>query len=175
MEAGKVTKNDHAQSSHNFDGWRTQFARTRRWHARVQKVRPECARVGVPHDFEDYIYAFFQNCHQLGEWLSSSKAVLHSEVEKLVASHEELQLCRDICNGTKHMVITKPSVDADFYTFRECDWFHIPSLEDRPFAAETFMVRAAGRKHDMFELADRCMEIWHEFLMAHGLYATADE
>jgi hypothetical protein len=161
-------------SSHNFEGWRTQFSRTCRWQARVQEIRAECGRVGVRQDFEDYLYSFFQNCFHLREWLSKSGAVSDSELKRLFASHTELQLCRDICNGTKHMTISKPSIDADFYTFREYDWFHIPSPADTPYAAENFMIRAAGRKQDMFELADRCMEIWHEFLGAHGLRVTAD-
>jgi hypothetical protein len=161
-------------SSHNYRGWRTHFARTQRWHARLQKVRAECGRVGIRQDLEDYIYAFFQSCFHLREWLAKSGAVSKSELERLFASHPELQLCRDICNGTKHMTIDSPSVDADFYTFREYDYFHVPSPSDGPHSMERFMVRAAGQKQDTFELADRCMEIWRKFLDRHGLLATAD-
>lgn len=156
-------------SSHNFDGWRTQFARTRRWHARLQKVQTDSVKFGIRQDFEDHIYAFYQNCCHLREWLSKSGAVPEADIAQLVAAHEELQLCRDVCNGTKHMVISRPSVDADFYTFREYDYLHIPSPSDGPHSTERFNMRAAGRKHDMFELADSCMEIWTEFLETHGL------
>ena len=146
-------------SSHNYRGWLTHYARTLRWYARLQQVRAECERVGISQDFEDYVYAFFQNCFYLREWLAKSGAIAESQLEQLFASSVELQLCRDICNGTKHMTISRPSVDADFYTFREYDHLHIPSPSDGPHAMEKFMIRSSGEKRDTFELADRCMQI----------------
>gem|GEM_PF-6486903 len=73
------------------------------------------------------------------------------------------------------MTINNPSVDGNFYTFREYDYFHIPSLSDGPCSMEKFMIRAAGQKCDLFELADRCMEIWQKFLEKNGLLTTIEE
>jgi hypothetical protein len=160
-------------SSHNYQNWLTHYARTLRWYARLQKVRAACGQVGIHQDCEDYIYAFFQNCFHLRDWLLKSRVIHKSQLDQLFESNVELRLCRDICNGTKHMTITrKPSIDADFYTFREYDHLHISSPSDDPHAMEKFMIRASGEKWDAFELADRCMQIWNEFLEARGLLAT---
>ena len=155
------------KSSHNYLEWRTQFDRTRRWYARLKKIEHEIKKTGLTQDSEDYIYAFFQNCWHLREWLSKSKVVEKNKIEQLVASHEELRLCRDICNGTKHMSITRPSVDSGFYTFREYDWLDQQVHSQGPRSNQKFMVRAAGRKHNMFALAHRCMKIWDDFVDRH--------
>lgn len=115
------------------------------------------------HIAEDYLYAFFQNCWHLCEWVQKSKIVAGPKIKHLFDSHEELRLCRDICNGTKHMTITRPSVDSQFTTFREYDWLQ-PSMAEGPNSNQKLMVRAAGQKHDMFVLADQCMKIWDDFL-----------
>ena len=72
------------------------------------------------------------------------------------------------------MKIKQHSVDANFYTFREYDYLHVPSSTNGPRAMEKMMIRASGQKHDLFKLADRCMEIWHEFLKVNGLPTSID-
>jgi hypothetical protein len=43
-------------------GWRGQLARVRRWHTRLRTAPPE--------DYLDFLYAFFQNCDHLSDWIA---------------------------------------------------------------------------------------------------------
>ena len=77
-------------------------------------------------------------------------------------AHPELRLCRDICNGTKHLAISRPSLDADLAIGREYVPAHWPGV--RPHVNETWFVIAGGKKYDLFELADRCLALWEDFV-----------
>jgi hypothetical protein len=105
----------------------------------------------------DFLYAFFQNCHHLRHWLNAEGKVSGAEVDRFVAAHPELRLCRDICNGTKHLTISRPSLDAALAIGREYVPAHWPGT--RPHVNETWFVIAGGEKYDLFELADRCVAL----------------
>ena len=73
-----------------------------------------------------------------------------------------MQLCRDICNGLKHFRLSNASVDSHFAIGRE----YVPTdvLSERPHINETWFIIADGEKRDIFELADRCMNLWEQFV-----------
>jgi hypothetical protein len=68
-------------------------------------------------EYEDYLYALFQNCWHLKDWiLSDSDAPqgLKGAVERVDAERkiDALMLCADVANGSKHLSGSKPSRDA---------------------------------------------------------------
>ena len=73
-----------------------------------------------------------------------------------------MRFCGDLCNGTKHLFVKYPKLDARFSVCRE----YVPAntLGKRPNPTETWIVLADGKKYDVFELADRCMSLWEIFL-----------
>jgi hypothetical protein len=81
-------------------GYRRQLDRARRFLDRIN-------RRGVSDvDFQDMIWAFFQNCWHIKDWLRNDP--LASEAQKtaaIAAAHASpiLMACRDLCNGTKHL------------------------------------------------------------------------
>jgi hypothetical protein len=90
--------------------------RIRRWQERVIHA----ANSGSP-DLEDFVFAFFQNCHHLQEWLLKTSNVDRQDIDALLVSTPQLRVCRDICNGTKHLTLNNAGVDADFSIGREYD------------------------------------------------------
>jgi len=150
-------------SLHTSLGWRGQLDRVRRWHKRVREIGWEPGFSGGTVDNLDVLFAFFQNCYHLRDWLERSRTMSKQQLDNFFQEHEEMQICRDICNGTKHLEISKPSVDADFSIGREYEPGYRPCLD------ESYFVIAYGDMHDLFDLADSCMRLWESFLTRNGL------
>jgi hypothetical protein len=156
-------------------GWRGQLAKTKRWYERILHIgQQQCTKDDVfetDRDF-DYIFAFFLNCYRLRDWLHCSDEVSEESkrnLKELFDNSVELQICRDICNGSKHCNLNKKkvSIDAEFSLIRE----YVPSecLGKRPRLNEDWIVVAGQHKYDLFELADKCWQTWQEFLSKQGL------
>jgi len=137
---------------HRNGGWQGQLARVQRWHWRLVE-----ADVSGSADLEDFAFAFFENCYHLREWIENTSATSTADLDSLFARSRVLRLCRDLCNGTKHLTITRASVDAGFSIGREYD----PS---RPSEYRLFII--ADDKYDLMELAHECLRQWEEFLKA---------
>jgi hypothetical protein len=154
-------------SVHNNGGWKAQYERLRRWHRLVQRIgraKREDADTEQEHDF---LYAYFQNCYHLHDWLVNSGAVTPEKLQKFFYFNTPMGVCRDVCNGTKHWRIDRPSMDAQFSIGREyvpADW---PST--RPQVNESWFIICGDGKYDVFELADTCMALWDSFLHENGL------
>lgn len=138
-------------SWHRSRGWEGHWARVRRWHDRVVHAKR-------PDDVEDYLYAFFQNCSVLRDWLPPERFP-PADVDAFFREHLEMRLCRDIGNMTKHRRLTRSATGME------------PSLarEYQPRAAGTFdrnssfIVLSQGEKHDLRDIATCCLKRWEEF------------
>ena len=146
-------------SLHKAGGWRGQWHRVRRWHSRVQ--------TGEPVDREDFLYAFFQNCASLRDWLKYDRpeSLEQRELEDLVKNHVELRLCQDISNATKHLQLSDPKMRREFAQARE----YVPAPVKGGSPSSTIVLLADGQKYDALVLVDRCVEIWRSFLKTHSL------
>lgn len=109
-------------------------------------------------DLEDFAFTFFQNCYYLREWIEKTSNIASSELDSLFSRSRELQVCRDLCNGTKHLTISKPSVDAHFSIAREYD----------PSSAHKYrLLVIADDVYDVLELAHKCIQEWERFPSEH--------
>ena len=146
-------------SVHKAGGWHGQWQRVHRWHTRL--------KASGAADREDFLYAFFQNCAFLPEWIRRDRPtnLRQHEVEDLVRNHVELRLCQDISNATKHFSLDDPKLSREFSAARE--YVPAPLGGGEPSAAA--VVLAEGVKYNALELADRCLEIWQSFLRDHRL------
>jgi len=148
-------------SIHRNGGWKGQLERTERWYSRFVafSARPSAED---PHALEDCAFAFFQNCHHLREWVQQTSDVKQQQLDQLIANHTELQLCRDLANGTKHLNITYDNVvDRHFSIAREYDPCNGGDRRIR-------LCLIAGKTYDLRALAGRCLAIWKEFLTAYA-------
>ena len=93
-------------------GYRHQLDRARRILERVEPMSMtewDAAADGVADDveFQDMMWAFFQNCWHVKDWLrndpSVPAAVKKSAIELLHNEAGPLKICHELCNGTKHL------------------------------------------------------------------------
>lgn len=136
-------------SIHKNDGWRGQLERAHRWQNRLIHA----ANTGSG-DLEDFAFVFFQTCYHLREWLQKTSSIPSNDIEALFTHTHELRLCRDICNGTKHLTLRNASVDAEFSIGREYD----PNCTS---GYRLFLI--ADHKYDLLDLAEHCMKILDDF------------
>ena len=79
--------------------------------------------------------------------------------------------CRDICNGFKHKLLTKPSLDAGFNLYREYDHF------DDQSPIKHWWAFADGndiRRFDLFDLVRRCFTLCEHFIFDVFTYRGSD-
>lgn len=119
------------------------------------------ATVGAD-DVLDIVQVFFQQCFHLKDWIKNDPAAGRASraVERFVADSAVLELARDICNGSKHLVLRAPRAT--------------PTLKHGPFVLGQrgggLFVGAAprieidGKDHDAFDLADQCVAAWNVFM-----------
>jgi hypothetical protein len=157
--------------------WMAQAFRVKRWYDRVLSIKSksETERL-TEYDF-DTIIAFFQNCYHLRDWLESTRVELKDDIERLFKDNFEMSACRDICHGFKHKNLKTPSLDADFNLYRAYDPFTAEANPEKN--PEVYNIAFADgddiRKFNVFDLADKCVELWIDFLQNHGLMKEEDD
>jgi hypothetical protein len=148
--------------------WRHQYDRALRWYERLEAMTQ-----GKPHTcptamLEDDALAFFQNCHHLKDWLRHDPAsgVTKADVHAYIGAHAELELCRDLCNGTKHLLHGNADFGAKnlLLSLDEGEGAGGATIRVR-FVVET----VTGAETGAYELATRCVELWNDFLRIRGL------
>ena len=164
---------DMGQSEHLAAGWRGQYDRVLRWHSRVTSLGSRDDATISPTTAFDYLYAFFQNCYHLRDWLENDGAISDRRLQSFMTGNVELAVCRDIANGTKHFRIQSPSIDSTPAIVREYHPVGWPGK--RPGTSESYAVILEDRRSkvellfDLQDLANRCVSSWRGLLQAEGL------
>lgn len=151
-----IPKEYPAGSIHSSLGWRGQLARVSRWLDRLMCVRS-------PEDAEDFLYAFFQNCYHLRDWVLTELS--STDVDSFVSDSLPLRICRDVANLTKHFVLErKPAQGHELSVLREYagpgkGWFE----------GDTRLVIVTNYQNDGIildarEVARECVRLWCTFL-----------
>ncbi|MBP7555988.1 MAG: hypothetical protein KA821_06975 [Chitinophagaceae bacterium] len=152
-------------SIHKSDGWQGQYVRIIRWYIKFERTNPGNFESPVVDEEHDILYACFQNIFILKDWLHHSGNISTQVLNKFINENLELQLCRDIANGTKHFNLSNASVDNDFTIIREYQHFHMVS-NTPPYKV---IILASGHKFDLKELAFKCINLWEQFIRHHGM------
>ena len=143
-----------------FDGWQGHYRRTERWFERLLQVADP--RQGVSMDEQiDFALVFFQSAYHMRDYLARDGAATKQQLDELMAATQALRVCRDLCLGAKHRVITRPSVDAEPWIVRSYD---PPNWK---------LVVKVGEIFDLVSIADQCMRAWRQFFVDHGLDPTS--
>jgi len=156
------------QSQVGYTGYRNQLDRARRMLERVESAASN-QEWGTIDDvtFQDDMWVFFQTCWHIKDWVKHdpmvddpTKAAIKAQAE----SSPVLLACHDICNGTKHLKLTKPRGGGARYHSTES------TLESG------FVVNIDCRIDDGTgalisgkDLARRCIAEWEGILRGHGL------
>lgn len=144
-----------------------QFERIKRWHQRLEEIY-----VGREHDrstdyYQDVLYAFFQNCFYLRDWLINSGAVSKIAIDNLINADEDMKMCRDLCNGSKHLMIRDPSIDPNIKVKNKDIALELGA--GMPQIKIIYWIEARGGVYHAFDVATRCLVIWKRFLTQHSL------
>jgi len=146
-----------ALSAHTLHGWQEQYNRMMRFYKRTIDATDDIDRL-------DFCFAFFQNCFHLKDWIpvmeQINKSDWNKKWEKFISKNTEMKICRDICNGTKHLKLDKPSIDKHFALFREYEPYH-KLLGERP---NEWKIYANGQKHSLSDLMKTCIKSWDDFI-----------
>lgn len=110
-------------------------------------------------DTLDLYLAFFLNSYSLRDWFVKSGAISDAVLAEAIKSSPDMQLCRDLCNRSKHMSLDrKAGVDAGFSILREYRG------RDRP---NSLIIIAAETKRDLLDVVNGCRQFWNEFIRTH--------
>src|SRR5260370_12903142 len=83
-----------------YTGYRHQLDRARRFLERMEAV--DANEV----EFQDMVWAFFQNCWHVKDWVEHDPQVPRLMKDAVIdRAHRSsvLKICREMCNGTKHL------------------------------------------------------------------------
>jgi len=140
-------------SAEELFGWRSQLDRIKRWQLRLLNLTSEQKS---QQDELDIYLAFFVACYSMRDWLVASSPLDANVIDKEIAASEHMRLCRDICNRSKHKIITKYSIDPDFSIAREYRGEQEPT--------ELIIVTAKGMR-DLKDVMQACVRFWEGLLL----------
>ena len=141
---------------------REQFERVRRWLSRIEA--PE----GPSVEYDDFLWAFFQNGWHLKDWIRNDASILFEVRCRIVEAAEAsecLKVCADLANRTKHVTLTFKRRDAAV-TSRNITVF-IGS--DRPSESTHIITLDDGSKLVAQQLAKDIVAEWENILHHEGL------
>jgi hypothetical protein len=91
-------------------GYRDQLDRARRFLDRVE-TNPDGFENLNDVEFQDMMWSFFQHCWHVKDWVQHDPLASDAQKKAVVdQAHASalLKICRDLCNGTKHLKLTHP-------------------------------------------------------------------
>jgi len=150
-----------------------QLQRVRRYFDRFAQLK-----VGRPHtmssdNYQDDIYAFFQNCYQLKDWIKNDPACASwtPPPERLVNESDDLRICADLANGLKHLRRDKPRSDQN-PQFAQVPVHVIVSGSfghtEEVFLQSTAVISTESGLVDGYDLAVRCIAVWERYVQANA-------
>lgn len=146
-----------------------QYQRAKRWYERFKSIDE-----GRDHDmasdcYQDEIYAFFVNCYHLKDWLKNdpTSGINKDEIENFINKSENLSMCADLCNGSKHLVINQPRKDTQTKIGGRS--FSLGLGIGSPKISVRYKVELKNRTYDAFDLATKSLKEWEDFLKSKKL------
>lgn len=143
-------------SAHTSNGWYGQLERIERFKKRAIEATNE-------DDSLDFVLVFFQACYHLREWIPTFENIDGKTWNDLwsgfIGSNKCMKYCRDICNVSKHMSISKASVDKNVVIIRD---FIEDESEYGKFTR--WIIHIDGKEINVFELMEDCISGWKEFI-----------
>ena len=149
--------------------YREQLDRVARWFSRFQDIHRGRSHNRDADYYIDEINAFFQNCYHLKDWIKHDPSLpssVTSAVEGHVDSSRWLQLCADLCNGTKHLKLTN-SRSREYAEFGK-KAYSVTLGKDQTISLR-YEVETSQGIEDAFEIASNSLAAWEAFLKLHGL------
>jgi hypothetical protein len=150
------------------NGYRHQLDRARRFLERVETDYQGLEDINEV-EFQDMLWSFFQHTWHIKDWLRHDP--LASSGQKKVAismAHRSsvLKICCDLCNGTKHLKLDRPSSGAGA-THLYVDMNIVPGRGR--FEIDCILDDGHGTQISGKKLAQDCITEWERILSGQGL------
>jgi len=146
--------------------WSEQYDRVIRWYDRCAAIQAGRVHDVSSDNYVDEVYAFFQNCYHLKDWIKNDPAVAQparDAVEDYVTGSRPLRLSADLCNALKHLKVTSsrsgesPSFGPKHFSL------HLGGGVPATISLRYEVVTANGTE-DVFSLAAQSVGAWDEFI-----------
>jgi hypothetical protein len=147
-------------------GWQLQWTRVQ---GRLKDVRAVYAgRAGSTDKALDATLCFFEAVHHLKDWLGNdtSSGLTKGDGDALINGSPMLQLCADLANGSKHLVLTSTRTGDKSTAITRND---VNIFVGTGTAAHRFYVQSAGTEYDALQIAEAVVNEWTKFLTSKGL------
>lgn len=145
--------------------WEEQFKIMKRWFYRLRGKKDFLGDGGKEFYKDDFYLAFFNVCNNFKEWIIKEKVAKKEEIDHLVLENDELKLCREIANFTKHVTLFKTHFDPD--TKVVGTMIYIVTETGSSYMTSTLKINSPKRNletFDAFKLVEKCLNIWGNFL-----------
>lgn len=146
-------------------GYRHQLDRARRFLDRIQV--PLASAV----EFQDFMWAVFQNCWHIKDWVANDPLASQQQRDAVIAkAHQSpaLLICRDLCNGTKHLRVDRPSCRPVGARHSHVNTTITPGT-GMPSEMDCMVDDGAGQIISGKQLARDCLAEWERILQSEQL------
>jgi hypothetical protein len=150
-------------------GYRHQLDRARRFLDRVQADYAGLEEINEV-EFQDMMWSFFQHCWHIKDWLYHDPLASSTQKDAAIAmAHQAggaLMICRDLCNGTKHLNLRDPGSGAGA-AHQYVDMNIVPG--QGRFEIDCIFDDGYGNLMSGKRLAQDCIAEWERILGSQGL------
>jgi hypothetical protein len=142
-----------------------QIERSRRYLVRMSEMYRAAPFREDKEQFADDVLSFFIHAYHIRDWIAELNkiGIRKEDVDAFMNQHEELRICADLCNGSKHCHLRSARTGKEphlasrsFISSGTNDVMHSTQCKFSVFTGEKFI--------DALELAERCMELWDDFV-----------
>lgn len=146
-----------------------QFDRVKRYLARLENKRQQSLQ-----EHEDDLYAFFQNCWHLKDWIkmrdySQGNKKKHYRIERLVKKKDAIMHCADLANAAKHLHLDQ-TLRRDAAVSEDRNIVAFPDPEGSQLA--TYWVTSgpenARTRMSALDVARQAVQEWEDLIAAAG-------
>lgn len=155
----------HIQTISGTGGYRDQLARARRFLDRVLRQPVEWDEWDDVA-FQDFMWAFFQNCWHLKDWIAKDPVMPAATKEALkiaIRASPILPIARDMANGTKHFKLDSANIRAQHH---HVDTTIIPGVSTQ---MDLLVEMGDGSLRSGLDVAKECIAEWESILKSAGL------
>lgn len=178
------TREDYSENLEN------QYRRVERAHDKIISDFESKTFSKSSQERLDDVYDFFFNCYHLREWIQEDGKIDQSVKNNLPTfekpnSPVQFQICRDLCNKSKHVVLKNKPNDQNTKIIpygsaifkapikdieevqKRGETLHIKE-EDGIFMGN-YLVSFKGNQYDLKGIIQACMSIWKKFFEENDL------
>ena len=152
--------------------WEGQYHRMKRAHGRLA-APPDYASDDLDslraafHEHVDNLIGFFQHAWHLKDWIRNDNEIPEALRRAAVQDAERspaLQLCADIANGSKHLMLNNSRVDARLSLVE-----FLRTKTPGRHTIEVFIDASGNKRVYARQAAQEVVDAWEGLLRRHGL------